>query len=210
MNGLYDPLCGTGGVFTVDEMPIVPFHQFGAFGIGLDKTRGQVERASDSVSSLPPALVPSWDNAYLKKIRKDSLKRLKAKIGQDYKREIFETLKMGAEEGWHPLDIARRLHRRVGEGQMWYWNRLARSEVAIALDAAFVAEAKNDGVPFEKWSTTGNPCPICAPLDGKIWRVGEGPRVVYDTHPHCLCVKYVYLDVPGTLQPDFGSEWSYV
>lgn len=210
LEGFFEPLCGRGADISIDNMPIYQYHTLEGFSIGLNKTRGQVEKELPDSVELPPPLNPTLENEYLAKLTADGLKRIKTKIGREYKKRILEILKEGAEQGLNPLRIASQLHREVGEGQMWYWNRLARSEIALALDSAFVAEAKNDGVPYERWSTSANPCAICAAYDGKIWKVGEGPRVVYDTHPHCLCVKYVYIQKPQTIQSSFDHrEFSY-
>lgn len=203
-------LVGTDGKVTIDDAPIFAIHQQQAFATGLTKTRNLIQELLGDTFTLPDAIVPDWNNLYLDKIRKESLKRVRNKIGVQYKKEILEILQQGAEQGLNPLRIGSLLHKRVGEGQAWYWNRMARSETAIALDAAFVAEANQDGVPFEQWSTGANPCPVCAALDGKIWRVGEGPRVVYDTHPHCLCVKYPYIASVERVQPAVNhNDWPY-
>lgn len=205
-----EALVGTEGRVTVNDMPIIAFHQQSAFAVGLTKTREAITELLGDTFTLPDAVLPDWNNLYLNRIRKESLKRVRAKIGKEYLKEIKEILQQGAEQGLNPLRIGSMLHKRIGEGQAWYWNRMARSETAIALDAAFVAEANQDGVPYEQWSTGANPCPICAALDGKIWRVGEGPRVVYDTHPHCLCVKYPYIANTNAVQEAVDhSEWPY-
>lgn len=204
-------VCGSGGKLNFSDLPIYPFYVTSAFNIGLEKTRDSIEKSVDNPELLPAAVVADADNLYLGKIISEGLKRVRTQIGTKYKKQILKIIEDGVSEGLSPLVIARDLHNAVGEGQMWYWNRLARSEVSIALDAAFVNESMNDGIPYEKWSTSANPCPICAALDGKIWRVGEGPRVVYDTHPHCLCVKYPYILHPESVQSgvDHG-DFAYI
>jgi len=190
-------MVGEKGNIGLNDMPIYQYHILSGFSIGVDKTRAEIEK---ELPSPPPPVTVNLENLYVAKITDEGLKRIQTKIGKQYKKEILSILETAAEQGLNPLQTARNLHNAIGEGQMWYWNRIARSETALALDAAFVAESKNAGVPYEKWSTSGNPCPICAPLDGKIWRVGEGPRVIYGTHPHCLCVKYIFIGQPNVLQ----------
>jgi hypothetical protein len=190
-------MVGEKGNIGLNDMPIYQYHILSGFSIGVDKTRAEIEK---ELPNPPPPVTVNLENLYVAKITDEGLKRIQTKIGKQYKKEILSILETAAEQGLNPLQTARNLHNAIGEGQMWYWNRIARSETALALDAAFVAESKNAGVPYEKWSTTGNPCPICAPLDGKIWRVGEGPRVIYGTHPHCLCVKYIFIGQPNVLQ----------
>lgn len=210
LQSFQEVIIGSASKVTVDDVPIIPFYQQSSFAVGLNKSRAEIEKLIGGSLNLPEGVIPDWQNLYLMQIRKNSLARLKTKLGKDYLKEVFEILQQGAEQGLNPLRIGSMIHKRVGEGQAWYWNRLTRSETAIALDAAFVAEANNDGVPYEQWSTGGNPCPICAALDGKIWRVGEGPRVVYDTHPHCLCVKYPYIGSTDRVMPAVDhSEWPY-
>jgi len=191
---------------SLENLPIYQYHTFNSFAVGLQKTLEQLEDEIDH-----PALAQlSYANQYLAKFTRDGMDRIKTKLANEYKPLVQKILEEGFAAGDNPLTIAREIHKRVGEGQLWYWNRLARSESAIALDAAFISEAKANEVEYEEWSAASNACPICAPLDGKIWRLGEGPRVVYDTHPHCLCVKYAYFGQPEAVQPPANQSVPYV
>ena len=190
----------------LDDLPAYHYHTLNAFATGLQKTLEQIEEHRDDAVLAPL----DYGNPYLAKFTQEGMARIKTKLAQQYRPLVEQILRAGIERGDNPLAIAREIHRRVGEGQLWYWQRLARSETAIALDAAFQSEASVNGVQYEKWSTSANPCPICAPLDGKIWRLGEGPRVVYDTHPHCLCVKYAFFEEPSVVQPAATQSVPYL
>lgn len=191
---------------SLEDLPVYHYHTLNSFAIGLQKALGDIQEELDD-ALLAPA---NYSNAYLAKLTNDGMTRITTKLFDHYRGLVTAILSEGVAAGDNPLQIAREIHQRVGEGQLWYWNRLARSESAIALDAAFVSEARENGVEHEQWSTASNPCPICAPLDGLIWRTGEGPRVVYDTHPHCLCTKYAYFGEPDKVQPAAAQSLPYL
>jgi hypothetical protein len=85
------------------------------------------------------------------------------------------------------MEVGRELFNRIGEGASWYWNMVARSEGALAVNAAYDAAVKAYGIPYERWVATAGCCEVCDELDGEMWVAGEGPRPVSDTHPNCLC-----------------------
>jgi len=175
-----------------------PHYMLESFSLGLDKT------ATDILRELPDYIKPeevesrliqaTLRNEYLRGAILQGGDRIKTEIGIKYMNDVRDALKRMARDGEHPMKVGRYLWRRIMEGRSWYWNRLARSESVLALNAAFNASVRQFKVPYEYWSAAPTACPICSYFHGKHWRVGEGPEPVTSTHPHCLCgkrVKYV-------------------
>lgn len=129
-----------------------------------------------------------YEHPYIQMIRYEGLQRVEERK-EIIRENIREILIEGASEGKNPMDIARLIHNELG-GKRWDWERLARSECSIALDKADFAEYSTMNIPYEQWSAAPDACaPICKPLDKKWYKLGEGPEVVYDTHPNCRCRK---------------------
>ncbi len=154
-------------------------------------------------------ILADLNNPYYQAIVRDAGKRIVTRLGKDNLALIRKTLKEMARTGAWPMDVGRFLHKRVGEGQLWYWNRIARSEAVMAAESAFDELARKAGVNFERWSAAGNACPICAALDGKTWRLGEGPKPVSNTHPHCGCRRVPYFNWNGTVQNRWNKPSPY-
>jgi len=114
--------------------------------------------------------------------------------------------------GRWPIEVGRKLHDIIGEGAAWYWQRIARSEATLAAGLAFDKMAAENGTNFEEWSAGTGCCIICAWLDGKVWRRGEGPHPVSDTHPHCMCARiatYARGGTHGRLEPRYDRPSPY-
>lgn len=58
---------------------------------------------------------------------------------------------------------------------------------------SITAQENADIIKGEKWSATldSRTCPVCAPLDGKVMPLGEGPRP--PAHPNCRCASVPVL-----------------
>jgi len=128
---------------------------------------------------------PDWNNKYLQGVVKEGMKRVKTKLAQDYRDGVLSWMRIMAREGHNPLYIAKWLHNEY-EGKAWYWNRLARSESALALNAGYDSWADEANVLYDEWSAAGDACLICAAFDGQVWKRGEGAEPVSDTHPHSV------------------------
>ena len=101
--------------------------------------------------------------------------------------------------------MRKELENLIGKGTQWKYNRLIRSEVALAIDNATVAESRLNGINYVQWLTALNPCKVCRQYRSKIWKTGENPRPVYSTHPHCFCLirPKLRLKPNETVQPKF-------
>ncbi len=62
--------------------------------------------------------------------------------------------------------------------------RIARTETLTASNKAATDRYENAGITEWEWLTGGNPCEECAPLEGKIFNVGEEEPPL---HPNCVC-----------------------
>jgi hypothetical protein len=186
-----EEVLGTEGAKQVEPMEaIYPYYMLSAFSIGADKTY------NDVLKDLPGYLDPeqleaarlsaTMENPYLRGVFEEGGKRIKTELGRKHIARVNTELVFMASEGTNPIEVGRWLHRDIGEGKAWYWKRIARSESALAIDAAFSASAEKYGIPYERFSTAANACPICMQFSNDIWRVDEGPHPVHDTHPHCV------------------------
>lgn len=173
------------------QSAVYNYNMFGAYAIGLDRTKKM------ALKNLPQDIAqfvdrinipPDWNNKYLQAAIKDGTKRVKTKLAQDYRDGVLSWLRIMAREGHNPLYIARWLHNEY-EGKAWYWNRLARSESALALNAGYDSWSNEANVLYDEWSAAGDACLICAAFNGQVWKRGEGPEPVSATHPHCRCIR---------------------
>lgn len=85
-------------------------------------------------------------------------------------------------------EIATQLKQQIGIKGRYHWERIVRTEMAKAIEAANDRQAKAMGVPFQKWSASvlsNNICDQCAALNGNIYPTGEAPA--RPVHPNCRC-----------------------
>jgi hypothetical protein len=185
-----------------DEMPLFRHHSDRAFVIGVDHTK------KDIVDGLPegyPAdlvvgIMADPEEHYYKAMLETAAKRIKTQVAKDNLKQVISALIDMANNGEYPINVARYLHKKVGEGASWYWLRIARSEAVLASNAAHNAMAEKNKTNFEKWSAAPSACPICMHFAGKTWRRGEGPEPVSSTHPHCCCTRIPLYSWDGTIQ----------
>lgn len=159
-----------------------------AYIIGFNETRKLIARI------LPLGLpenyldnfIANMNNPYFINMLLAGATRIKTKIALDNLRLVQKTLLAMAADGSYPLDVGRFLHKKIGEGDLWYWMRIARSEAVLAANAAYNQMVKEVGTRYEKWSAAAGACPVCGNLNGQVWRTGDGPEPVSDTHPHSV------------------------
>jgi len=132
---------------------------------------------------------PDYEDEYLYQVVQNGGKRISAELSLKHINEIMAHIQEMAISGKNPMQIGRWLHQATGEGRSWWWNRIARSESSLALDAAFESSMEKYQIPFEEWVCESSACLICSQFCGGVWQRGEGPEVVSDTHPNCLCLR---------------------
>ena len=86
--------------------------------------------------------------------------------------------------------LASELNAYIGEGGLYHWRRLVRSEMATAIDRASKEQYKSAGIPYVKWNASANACPKCAAISRRnmgYYTLAAVPAITADTHPNCLC-----------------------
>lgn len=104
-----------------------------------------------------------------------------------YRDEVLAALAEGAYDGQKPRDVARALRQRF-EAHEYDWQRLARSEIAMASARGKLDTYREHGIEEYDWAAAGDACPICNGYQqGGPYLVGVGPMPVIDSHPACRC-----------------------
>ena len=87
--------------------------------------------------------------------------------------------------GSNPLSVAQRLNKLFGD-QNSSWERLARTEMALAAETAKTNEWQQWGVKKVEFYPAPDACPICQALRG-VYDLDKCPRI--PVHPRCRCSK---------------------
>lgn len=120
-------------------------------------------------------------------------------LGPDIKLNIIQ-----AQQALTPWDVTTELlYNKFGRGQLWQWQRLVRSEMAMAIDTATREQYKENGVQAVKWSVSNKACPICLEIgrtNNGYYAIEKAPRVVADTHPNCTCLVIEVYRLPKGIE----------
>ena len=147
---------------------------------------------------------PEFHNEFYQSSLDAGMTRVKSEIALNNLAKVKRILSEMLGEGKGTMDVARYLHKEIGEGHLWYWLRLVRSELALAINESFDAQAKQMGVKYEEWRAQSNCCQLCSAFDGGVWERGSGPKPVENSHPNCYCIRVPHFKVPAgksILQP---------
>lgn len=87
--------------------------------------------------------------------------------------------------GSNPQHVANRL-AGIFDNANSNWQRLARSEMAMAAERAKLEEMKAEGETRVFFYVASDGCPICQALKGE-YDIDDAPVAVRDTHPNCYC-----------------------
>ncbi len=191
-----------GGFTKADaEMSIVEWFILNAFTIGFNRAKKMaLAVAPEHMLEYLQTIIMALDNDYFRAMLQTAVQRISAPLTIAKRKELAVLLKQMAKDGLYPMQVGRFIHKAIGEGHLWHWNRLARSETVIASNRAFDYWGQESGVKYEQWSTASNACEVCQVFSNEVWNFGEGPSPVYDTHPHCLCIRVPYYQYTGTVQ----------
>jgi SPP1 gp7 family putative phage head morphogenesis protein len=162
-----------------------------AFGYGLVRANETCEEEHGEQASDNNKESARYDHPYVQELLNNGMERAKTKAIEK-KDDILLIMAEHAEVGDNPVEWARDLRKQLKDtisGEKWYWERLARSESAMAIDRAEMAEYQAEGFNYCEWSAAPDACHICQSLHGQMWHISEAPKVVEDTHPHCRCRK---------------------
>jgi len=184
-----------------DEMPIIHYHSLEGYTVGLEEYIKLIKKYLPDFMEPKDLKVPlpNVDNIYLDNMIEEAGKRIKTRMvgspaGGRYRiaagrlTELKNILIDMARNREYPMKTARYLHKYFGEGDAWYWKRIARSEAALAGNAARKELARINKTKYVEWSAGAGACVICSAFDGKRWKLGESPEPVASSHPHCGCV----------------------
>lgn len=180
-SGKTDDRYGTYGTYLL--------HAFSYGAIRADRT---IQEEFEEKSLKGARVKPNYNHPYVQELLINGMERVVTKA-RDKKDDILLIMAEYAQVGDNPIVWARELRRQLKDsitGERWYWERLARSESAMAIDRAEETEYIEQGFNYCQWSAAPDACHICLNLDnGDIWPIQEAPKVVEDTHPHCRCRK---------------------
>jgi hypothetical protein len=177
------------------------FNMRSAFALGLTETQKLIDKAKSIVNPL--------ESEYYQQLIMEGLERISADLTIEHLNEIYQILVEGKAQLKSTAQVARDLHRHIGEGASWHWLRLAKSECVIASARAYDAQSDANGIEFDEWSAAPGACDICDALDGEVWRRGQGPSPVSDTHPHCGCVRIPLFFYDGETQRRWDRSSPY-
>lgn len=181
-----------------------------AFGIEADDQYDAIDALDEG--TIVSLVMPDPNKEYFKAMLRDAGSRITTEMALSKMDKVRDALIDMSLKGKWPIEVGRKLHDLIGEGNAWYWLRIARSEATLAANAAFDQMTAANATNYEEWDAGPGCCIICAWLDGKVWRTGEGPEPVSDTHPHCMCARiatYGRGGHSGELQPRWTRESPY-
>lgn len=147
-------------------------------GIELDLVGPDTERLRGIIES------PLGGRLYSERLRENF-----GALTADMSRSLTTSVALG--EG---IDEAqRRLRRKVTDLGINRATLIARSEIqrVASQTAESVYRRNQDVLKGSQWIATldERTCMICAPRDGQVYPVGEGPMPVTDSHPGCRCFR---------------------
>lgn len=180
-----------------------------AFEAGQLWARNLIKRKLPPGIDMNNFIMADPDSFYLKGMIAEAAKRIKTELALSNIQQVYAYLAQSAEAGAYPLDVAKELHKMIGEGKLWYWERIARSESALAANAAFDAAGQQNGILYEEWSAASNACNLCASLDGQCWEFGSGPKPVDDSHPNCGCARVPLYKPSRQVSPPYSAPSPY-
>jgi SPP1 gp7 family putative phage head morphogenesis protein len=179
----------------VDEAYAGIYHLYlmESFKLGVQRAREAVEEfIPDIADGDGPRVNPNWDHPYVRELANNGGLLIQTRA-REMRGRVIDIMKEHAARGDNPEEMARSLHNDLHDelgGKRWYWRRLARSESAMALDRADDAEYEAEGILYVEWVAAPDACAeYCMPKHRKVYSLGNAPKVVADTHPHCRCRK---------------------
>jgi len=108
-------------------------------------------------------------------------------ITDDMSKTITREITDGVLNGESVPKISKRLREKVGMSKTRA-ETFAQTEVMYSYNTAARAQYERYGLTEVQWLTSndGRVCSLCAPLHGKIFKMGEAPPI--PRHPNCRCV----------------------
>lgn len=169
--------------------------QLAAWERGVDNAyRDQPEKAARAKAAWDddPDIVAAIEQmraAARRYLRERGLVYVQDGLDRTLRDQVIAELAAGAYDGLNALAVADALVDRFGAGE-FNWERLARSEVAMAqVDGKLDLYAEEGVEEYEFWAAPDG-CALCLRLAAEgPYRVSDpdAPRPVRDSHPNCRC-----------------------
>lgn len=162
-----------------------------AFGYGTVRANETTREEFPDNAAERNIVIANYNHPYVQELLRNGMELVKTKA-KDKEAQVINIMAEHAAVGDNPTEWARNLENRLKNsisGERWYWERLARSESAMAIDRAEMAEYEAEGFFYCEWDAAPDACHICLSLNGQMWSLEDAPKVVEDTHPHCRCRK---------------------
>lgn len=114
---------------------------------------------------------------------------------QALKAELETLLTRGVIQGKHPRVLARDLRKSFG-ASVADSERLMITELARVQEEIFKESMEQAGIDKYEYITEPGACHICAPLDGKVFKIKDGMPGSNKApmHPNCRCSSAAYYD----------------
>lgn len=109
--------------------------------------------------------------------------------------ELNRLLNRGIVQGKHPIELARDL-RKSFDTSIYNSERLMRTESARVQQDVFKDSAEQVEIEEYVFIAEADACPICASLDGKVFKIKDAMvgENAYPIHPNCRCSQAMYID----------------
>jgi SPP1 gp7 family putative phage head morphogenesis protein len=101
-------------------------------------------------------------------------------------------LALGFEAGESIPQLSKRIEGYFTDNAKIRAKMISRTEVVTASNKGANDRYQKEGVNKIEWLASPDSCSECAPLDGSIFPVNEGPRP--SLHPNCRCTILPVLD----------------
>lgn len=142
-------------------------------------------QAAEALGNDTPSLDLIKNKAVFDELVQSGFELVRNKTTIFYQDEIKAAMEAGMARGANPKDIARELEGLFGDYNK-DWERLARSETALAQETGKLSEWTEMGVKMVRFAPAPGACTICTALAGE-YKIGECPVPMSDTHPRCTC-----------------------
>lgn len=186
------PLAALGNAFITDstgEDAPIPGAVLDAF------ERGLINAADDL--NIDAAVADAFDQVRAQLVTRGG-ELIRSATGRAYRDRVIGELSSGAYDGMNPINVARVLQDKFDAGD-YDWERLTRSEMAIAQSRGKLEQMQANGTEQYDYTTAGDGkvSEICLELAaGGPYTVGDpsSPIPVVDSHPNCRCSITPHVD----------------
>lgn len=121
--------------------------------------------------------------------------------GDEMKLRMFRIVDEGVDAGKYPLDVAREMAREM-EMERYKLERIARTEMMRAYNAATLDRYLMSGLKTKAWSAAHDACFDCIPLNEEEVLIGNpfsNGLMMPPAHPNCRCSLIPGRDVYDNL-----------